>query len=103
MADESTLGLIVLWFDKLPAFYQAADQMGFHSLWVTEMLFNWTWTRKRGLDPFGALAAAAAATSRIRLLTAVKRSMKRPILSYATEIAQHGLSFRWAREPGFWP
>ncbi len=87
VADESNIGLIVPRFEEFPAFYKAADQMGFHSLWVTEMLFNRAWTGKRGLDPFGALAAAAAATSRIRLLTAVKRPMKHPILSHATEIA----------------
>ncbi len=40
MADESNVGLIVPRYEELPAFYQAADQMGFHSLWVTEMLFN---------------------------------------------------------------
>ena len=88
MADESNLGLIVPRYEEFPAFYQAADQMGFHSLWVTEMLFNRAWTGTRALDPFGALAAAAAATSRIRLLTAVKRPMKHPMLSHATEIAK---------------
>ncbi len=72
MADESNLGFIVPRYEGLPAFYQAADQMGFHSLWITEMLFNRAWTGKRGLDPFGALAAAAAVTWRVRLLTAVK-------------------------------
>ena len=87
MADESNLGFIVPRYEELPAFYQAADQMGFHSLWITEMLFNRAWTRTRALDRFGALAAAAAMTSRIRLLTAVKRPMKHPILSHATEIA----------------
>ncbi len=87
MADESNLGFIVPRYEEFPAFYQAADQTGFHSLWVTEMLFNRAWTAKRGLDPFGALAAAAAVTSRVRLLTAVKRPMKHPMLSHATEIA----------------
>ena len=54
MADESNIGLIVPRFEEFPAFYKAADQMGFRSLWVTEMLFNRAWTGKRGLDPFGA-------------------------------------------------
>ena len=87
MADESNLGFIVPRYEEFPAFYQAADQMGFHSLWVTEMLFNRVWTGTRGLDSFGVLAAAAAVTSRIRLLTALTRPRKNPILSYATEIA----------------
>ena len=81
------VGLIVPRFEEFPAFYQAADQMGFHSLWVTEMLFNRAWTGTRGLDPFGVLAAAATATSRIRLLTAVLWPMRHPILSFATEMA----------------
>ena len=72
MADRPNIGLIVPRFEEFSAFYQAADQMGFHSLWITEMRFNRVWTGKRGLDPFGVLAAAAAATTRIRLLTAVK-------------------------------
>ena len=57
MADESNVGLIVPWFEELPAFYQAADQMGFHSLWVTEMLFSHggvrgSWTPLGGATPF---------------------------------------------------
>ncbi len=87
MADGPNIGLIVPRFEEFSAFYQAADQMGFHSLWVTEMLFNHPWWGKRGQDPFGVLAAAAAITSRIRLLTAVKFPMRRPILSFATEVA----------------
>ncbi len=87
MANGPNLGLIVPRFEEFSAFYQAADQMGFHSLWVTEMLFNHAWWGKRGRDPFGVLAAAAAVTSRIRLLTAVMWPMRHPILSFATEMA----------------
>ena len=70
MTDGPQIGLIVPRFEELSAFYQAADQMGFHSLWVTEMLFNRAWTGSNGLDSFGVLTAAASVTSRIRLLTA---------------------------------
>ena len=87
MADGPNVGLIVPRSEEFSAFYQAADQMGFHSLWVTEMLFNQAWTGKRRLDPPGVLAAAAAATSRIRLLTAVRWPMRTPILAFANEMA----------------
>ncbi|SVD01911.1 uncharacterized protein METZ01_LOCUS354765, partial [marine metagenome] len=50
MTDGPQIGLIVPRFEELSAFYQAADQMGFHSLWVTEMLFNRAWTGSNGLD-----------------------------------------------------
>ena len=87
MTDGPKIGLIVPRFEELPAFYQAADRMGFDSLWVTEMLFNRAWTGSRGLDPFGVLAAAAAVTSRIRLGTAVLWPLRQPILSLANETA----------------
>ena len=61
--------------------------MGFHSLWITEMLFNHAWWGTRRLEPPGVLAAAAAVTSRIRLGTAVLWPMRPPILSFATEMA----------------
>ena len=61
--------------------------MGFHSLWVTEMLFNRAWTGSNGLDSFGVLTAAASVTSRIRLLTAVLWPLHQPILSFADEMA----------------
>ena len=61
--------------------------MGFHSLWVTEMLFNRAWTGSKGLDSFGVLTAAASVTSRIRLLTAVLWPLHQPILSFADEMA----------------
>ena len=63
MADGPNVGLIVPRFEEFSAFYQAADQMGFHSLWVTEMLFNHAWWGTKRLDPLGVLSAAAAATS----------------------------------------
>ncbi len=87
MADGPNVGLIVPRFEELSDFYQSADQMGFHSLWVTEMLFNHAWWGTRRLDPPGVLAAAAAVTSRIRLGTAVLWPMRPPILSFATEMA----------------
>ncbi len=57
MSDGPNVGLIVPRFEEFSAFYQAADQMGFHSLWVTEMLFNHAWSGTRRLDPPGVLAA----------------------------------------------
>ena len=87
MTDGPQIGLIVPRFEELSAFYQAADQMGFHSLWVTEMLFNRAWTGSKGLDSFGVLTAAASVTSRIRLLTEVLWPLHQPILSFADEMA----------------
>ena len=52
MARGPKVGLIVPRFEEFAEFYQAADQMGFHSLAVTEMRFNRAWTGTRGLDPF---------------------------------------------------
>ena len=43
MADGPNIGLIVPRFEEFPAFYQAADQMGFHFLWVNKTLFNHAW------------------------------------------------------------
>ncbi|MCH8988943.1 MAG: LLM class flavin-dependent oxidoreductase [Chloroflexi bacterium] len=90
MADGPNIDLIVPLFEEITAFYQAADQMGFHALWFTEKLFSHTWMGQRGLglDQFSALAAAAAATSRIRLGTTAPIGVPRPpILSFATDFA----------------
>ena len=62
MADGPNIGLIVPRCEELPAFYQAADEMGFHSLWFTEMLFARTWMGRKDLNPFGVLAEAPTAT-----------------------------------------
>ena len=53
--------------DEYTAFFRAADEMGFHSLWATERVLH----RIRVVQPFTMLAAAAAVTSRILLGTAV--------------------------------
>ena len=67
MADRPNIDLIVPRFEVLTDFYQAADQMGFHSLWFTEVLFSQDfWRDQSGLDPSPALNAAVATTSRIR-------------------------------------
>ena len=87
MADGPNVDLIVPRFEEITGFYQAADQMGFHSLWFTETLFSQTWMGQRGLDHLSALTAAAAATSRIRLGTAQMGSPSPPILSFAAELA----------------
>jgi alkanesulfonate monooxygenase SsuD/methylene tetrahydromethanopterin reductase-like flavin-dependent oxidoreductase (luciferase family) len=47
VADQSNIGLIVPRFEELSEFYRAADQMGFHSLWATEMLFHRVWEFRR--------------------------------------------------------
>ncbi len=60
MADGPNIDLIVPRSEEIAPFYQAADQLGFHALWFTEMLFNRTWDGERGWDPFGVLPAAAA-------------------------------------------
>ncbi|MDA1128582.1 MAG: LLM class flavin-dependent oxidoreductase [Chloroflexi bacterium] len=87
MADRPKIDLIVPRFvDNIP-FYQAADQMGFHALWFTEMLFSYdSWRGKSGLDRYGALTAAASATSRIRLATALTGSPRPRILPFATKM-----------------
>jgi alkanesulfonate monooxygenase SsuD/methylene tetrahydromethanopterin reductase-like flavin-dependent oxidoreductase (luciferase family) len=88
MADESNIGLIVPRFQEFSDFYQAADRMGFHSLWATEMLFNRAWTGTRGLDPFSSMATVAAATSQIRLGTAVMWDVMRDPVALAAELAR---------------
>ncbi|MCH7737060.1 MAG: LLM class flavin-dependent oxidoreductase [Chloroflexi bacterium] len=86
MADGPNIDLIVPRYEEIPAFYQAADQMGFHALWFTEMLFSQGWRGLRSRDRVSALSAAAAATSSIRLGTALLGNMD-SILSFATETA----------------
>lgn len=80
------IDLIVPRFEEIAPFYQAADQLGFHALWFTEMLFNRTWDGVRGWDPFGVLPAAAAVTSRIRL-GAAPSGDPASVLSFAAEAA----------------
>jgi len=88
------IDLIVPLFGEITPFYQAADQMGFHSLWFTETLFSHSTSigwfslgRKRGQDPYGALTAAASATSRIRLATALSGSPSPGIVPFAAKMA----------------
>ena len=92
MADGPNIDLIVPRFEEITDFYQAADRMGFHSLWFTEMLFShgsaWGWVgQRRRQDHSSVFAAAAAATSRVRLGTAQIGSPAPGILSFATEMA----------------
>ena len=88
MADGPNIDLIVPRSEEIPSFYQAADQMGFHSLWFTEMLFSYdSGVAQKGLDPVGILTATAAATSRIRLGTAQIGNPGPPILPIAAELA----------------
>ena len=89
MADGPKIDLIVPRFEEITDFYQAAEQMQFHSLWFTETLFSRgsAWGRRIVQDHGGVLTAAAAATSRIRLGTAQISSPSPPISSIATEMA----------------
>lgn len=92
MADEPKIDLIVPLYKKIIPFYQAADQLGFHSLWFTERLFSHSlriggWRPKGDLDPYGALTAAASATERIRLGATEIGNPRPPILSFAAKMA----------------
>ena len=97
MADGPNIDLIVPRFEEITAFYQAADKMGFHSLWFTETLFSHStavglggrvsFGGRGGLDPYGALAAAASATSHIRLATALSGSPSSGIAPFAAKMA----------------
>ena len=69
--------------DEFTAFFRAADDLGFHSLWATERLLH----SVRVVQPFTTLAAAAAVTSRIRLGTAVVLSPLRHPILLAAEVA----------------
>ena len=91
------IDLIVPLFGEITPFYQAADQMGFHSLWFTETLFShstsvrlggwFSFGGKGGQEPYGALTAAASATSRIRLATALSGSPSQGIVPFAAKMA----------------
>ena len=69
--------------DEYTAFFRAADEMGFHSLWATERVLH----RVRVVQPFTMLAAAAAVTSRILLGTAVVLAPLRHPISLANDVA----------------
>ena len=86
MADGPNIDLIVPRHEEIPAFYQAADEMGFHALWFTEMLFSRGRVDDKGPDTFGVLPAAAAVTSRIRL-GAAPLGETASVLSFATDSA----------------
>ena len=69
--------------DEFTAFFRAADEMGFHSLWATERVLH----SVRVVQPFTTLATAAAVTSRIRLGTAVVLASLRHPVSLANDVA----------------
>ncbi len=106
MADGPNIDLIVPRSEEIPDFYQAADRMGFHSLWFTEMLFSRGWADGNRPDSFGALPAAAAVTSRIRL-GAAPLGDQASILSFAAETAGMdvltGGRLSLGLSPGRWP
>lgn len=88
MPDGPNIDLIVPRYEVISSFYQAADEMGFHALWFTEMLFSQGWRGLRSRDRVSAMGSAAAATSRIRLGTAQTASPAPPILSFASQLAE---------------
>ena len=69
--------------DEYTAFFRAADDMGFHSLWATERVLH----RIRVTQPFTMLAAAAVVTSRIQLGTAVVLAPLRHPINLANDVA----------------
>lgn len=69
--------------DEYTAFFRAADEMGFHSLWATERVLH----RIRVVQPFTMLAAAAVVTSRILLGTAVVLAPLRHPIALANDVA----------------
>ena len=89
MADGPNIDLIVRRSEEIPSFYQAADEMGIHRLWFTEMLFSQGWMDGGRPDSFGVLPAAAAVMSRIRLGAAPMgdQASNSSLLSFAEETA----------------
>ena len=69
--------------DEFTSFFRAADEMGFHSIWATERVLH----RVRVVQPFTMLATAAAATTRIRLGTAVVLASLRHPVALANDVA----------------
>ena len=65
------------------AFFQAAEELGFHSLWVTERFIH----QVKTLHSFTTLAWAAGVTSRIKLGTAVVLATFRHPLLLAKTVA----------------
>jgi len=53
---------------EFTAFFQRADDLGLHSLWVIDRIFHTV----NVLDPMTLLTCAASVTSRIRLGTSVR-------------------------------
>jgi alkanesulfonate monooxygenase SsuD/methylene tetrahydromethanopterin reductase-like flavin-dependent oxidoreductase (luciferase family) len=58
--------------------FEAVEQLGFDSLWLSDHLESPWAVERHGLDPFVALAVAAAETRRIRLGTLVSPITFRP-------------------------
>ena len=91
MAGKVNIGLLVpsVYIDGLPppdrlaSFFQAADRLGFHSLWVTERLLH----RLPVIQPLTTLSMAAAVTSNIGLGTAVVLASLRHPIHLANEAA----------------
>ena len=75
MATDARIGLLVPSYftgeppnlQEFTRFFRAAEEMGFHSLWIPDRIFH----RINALDPMTLLTCAAAVTERIRLGTAV--------------------------------
>lgn len=69
--------------EEFKAFFQAGEELGFHSLWVTERLIH----QVKTLHSFTTLAWAAGVTSRIKLGTAVALATFRHPLLLAKTVA----------------
>lgn len=104
VADASNIGSIVSQYAKFTDFYQAGDELGFHSLWLTRCVFQPDWPDKGGAvggryasasaptvntdPPLTVLASAVSATSRIRLgMGLAWNDMKDPV-ALASELAR---------------
>ena len=70
-------------------FFQAADDLGFHSLWAVEVIIDQTAV----VDVFPNLAWAAALTRRIKLGSAVVlATLRHPLLLAKAAIGLHYIS-----------
>ena len=98
MPSEANIGIMipVSYIGKMPEpreiadYCRAVEASGFHSLWAMERLFH---NEASVLHPFTMLAWAAAATSRVKLGTAVVlATLRHPLLLAKTAATLHYLS-----------
>src|SRR5438105_5191518 len=89
MASNARVGILVPGsfagtpptLSEFTAFFQRADDLGLHSLWVIDRIFHTV----NVLDPMTLLTCAAAVTSRVRLGTSVLLfALRNPVLMAKT-------------------